>query len=223
MNWFAIRVEPGRERRVSYRLKLRAVALGAMRIYLPICEETAYLDLHRTELGEDGKIRVVPTGETQHVRGTIVPGYIFVQTEMNDDVAADIAQITDVVKILPSSRQPVSIDASTISGMRRECDKLIRQTGETHDLDWMLGKAFKVEQGPMAGRIGICFSFSPRGEPQLTLEVFKARYQSVALSLQHLNLEPVPDDFAEDVDIFRQKRISKATNRRNRCRTRVAV
>jgi len=93
MNWFAIRVEPGRERRVSYRLKLRAVALGAMRIYLPICEEAAYLDLHRTELGEDGKIRVVPTGETQHVRGTIVPGYIFVQTEMNDDVAADIAQI----------------------------------------------------------------------------------------------------------------------------------
>lgn len=200
MDWYAIRVEPGRERRLASRLRTWAISLGAMQIYLPICDKPAYLDLHRTEIDElTGKETKVSTGETQHVRSTIVPGYVFLRSAMNDDIAAAIVGMTGVLRLLPNSARPMPIDWAAIEGMRRECEKLVRQTGDAPDLDWMLGKTFRVEQGPMAGRGGICLSFSAKGEPQITLEVFKARYQSVPIPVEHLDLVPMSDQYLQDM------------------------
>ena len=175
--WYAVRVRPGKEMAVEVEL----ASYGIQDIYAPITED------HRAT---GNKIRIIIQ--------PIVRGYIFPKLVMTDAWANLIANLDHVVGLLPSNNIRTPISESAIDVMRYECDKLIRTTEDTPDLDWMLGKTFWIETGAWAERSGPCIGFDRHDQPILMMEIFKS-LEPIPVALGCLNLEPVETQHIDDL------------------------
>lgn len=207
-HWYACRVDPLRDRRAERRLmRLAAMSPVIRTVYRPTCESWTVLP-----------------GCGLEVRRTVVPGYVFFLAVMTDELAAAIVAIDEVYRLLPSSNHPVPIAEQAMAGLRRECEKLIRQTNDTPDLDWMLGKVFRIKGGTFAGFEGACMSFDQHDRPMIWVEMFK-RLTGVTVELKDLDLVPVnpvkPQDAVDISDKFRDKRLTKRRKSPNHSETAV--
>lgn len=218
--WFALRTEPNKERALVNVLIDAPVNIGPIIVYLPICDKPAMLDFHRIELDRAGNEVTLLTGERQQVKSLIVPGYIFANLVMSDAASSWITDRPGVLRILPSSLRPLPIDDGIIQGMRYECSKLIRQTEEVPDLDWMLGKMWRVKEGNWADRIGPCLSFARDGRPQIAIETVKGRYQALPFPLENIAESSDQDAYMAEVARLNQRAMSR--HKRERCRAAVA-
>ena len=206
--WYACRVDPLRDRKAERKLMRLAVDTPVIRsVYRPTCESWLVLP-----------------GCGLEIRKTLVPGYVFVLAVMDEDLAAAIVEIDEVYRLLPNSNHPVQIAEQAMAGLRRECEKLVRQTGETPDLDWMLGKTFRIKGGTFAGLEGACLSFDQHDRPIIWVEIFK-RLTGVTVEVKDLDLVPVNEVKTQDaVDIsdkFRDKRLTKRRKSPNHSETAV--
>lgn len=225
-NWYAIRSEPNKERRIVNAMAVPPVNIGTVNVYLPMCEGRVYLDIHKRKIDANGRETETLTGEVQQVNSLIVPGYVFAHLEMTPDAASWISGLPGVLRILPSSLRPFPIADSVINEMRRECTKLMRQTEDVPDLDWMLGKSFLVKEGVFAGRIGPCLSFTPDGQPRITIEVFKASYHSLPFPYRteedQANLVLTSDEDAYMMEVARLNHRVIGRHKRDRRRAKAA-
>jgi transcription antitermination factor NusG len=195
--WYAIRTEPNRENRVEWVMRERF----GLTVYIPRITELVTVEMgqwqrEKFDLGEDDKL---PLTDVQTFRGSIVPGFLFIQADMTDALANGIANSPYVIRLMPNNFRPLPIEPESIDFMKAECERLVRQTGDTPDLDWMLGKTFKVEKGKWADRAGFCIAFDRKGQPVIEIEVFKARYLPVGIPLDEIDLNPIDDTTTQDV------------------------
>lgn len=220
LQWYAIRTMVNKERRVVNRLDDFPVNLGSIEAYLPAVEKHTYLHLHKTETDGAGGEIILLSGEQQRINSLICPGYVFLRLEMSNTAASWISEIDGVSYIMPSSLRPIALDDDAIKAMRGECDKLLRQTDDMPDLDWMLGKMFKVKDGPYAGRFGPCLSFARDGRPQIAIETVKGRYQSLPFALAAIDL--TTDEDAYMAEVARLNERARCRHKRERRKMRAA-
>jgi transcription antitermination factor NusG len=214
--WYAIRTETGRELSVAKELRPDKEVevdeyLGRpdADIYLPICESLGVLP---------------ECGLT--VKGTILPSYLFVRTDAVGRLISQIREIAERrgiwISIMRSPMNPLPVSDDAIKDMRYECEKLIRQTSETPDLDWMLGKTFKIQSGTWAGYEGPCWSFDKNNQPKIALPVCKVM-TPVPIPLDCLCLTPVQEQTQHFVDSFRKKHYKSKQSTRRKSRNTLEV
>ena len=183
MKWYAIRTEPGRETVAEYNLR-------------PRVEET-YLPMIMPMVDRKRGTAAMPK--------PLITGYMFGRVEMSQAMASAIKNSRGVLNILPTANNPVPISDAAMMAMRDECDKLIRSTGDTPDLDWMIGGTFAIIEGPWIDRVGMCIAVGRGDVPVIMLEAFN-QMVPVQVPVEMINLEAIGDKKTPDVDVAPTRR-----------------
>ncbi|BBO82147.1 transcription termination factor NusG domain protein [Desulfosarcina ovata subsp. sediminis] len=135
------------------------------------------------------KITVKSRRKDRHkmIRVPLFPGYVFVRTDLNPYEHVEILKITGAVRLIGSTRGPVSIADATIDSL-----KIMVGTGE----EVITGTQFKkgdrviVVNGPFAGVTGVFSSY--RGDGRVIVNI-KALGQFAAVNVHADDVEKLPE------------------------------
>jgi transcriptional antiterminator NusG len=182
--WFAIRVEPGRERAVAEALRMDDEKQGGDRPDL------------KGYLAADGCELLLPImGEKRKRRGVLVtvsrpalPGYLFRRMEMDGDAFHAVKDTPGVVGFLPARGQPMPINEVEIDMLLDAFEERFGESAEEQDLGWMLNKRFIIQEGPFTSFPGTCVGFSGR-DVVMMVEVF-GRLTPTTMPVTSIDLDP---------------------------------
>jgi transcription elongation factor/antiterminator RfaH len=135
------------------------------------------------------KITVKSKRRDRHkmIRVPLFPGYVFVRTDLNPYEHVEILKTTGAVRLIGSTRGPVSIPDETIASL-----KIMVAT----DQEVVTGTRFKkgdrvmVINGPFAGVTGIFASY--RGDGRVIVNI-EALGQFAAVNVDAADVEKLPE------------------------------
>jgi len=135
------------------------------------------------------KITVKSRRRDRHkmIRVPLFPGYVFVKTDLNPNEHIEILKTTGAVRLIGSSRGPVSIPDETIASLKI----MVATEG-----DVVTGTRFKkgdrvmVVSGPFAGVTGIFSNY--RGDGRVIVNI-EALGQFAAVNVDVADVEKLPE------------------------------
>jgi transcription elongation factor/antiterminator RfaH len=135
------------------------------------------------------KITVKSRRRDRHkmIRVPLFPGYVFVKTDLNPYEHVEILKTTGAVRLIGSTRGPVSIADATIESLKI----MVSTDGEV-----MTGTQFKkgdrvmVVRGPFSGVEGIFSSY--RGDGRVIVNI-EALGQFAAVNVDAADVEKLPE------------------------------
>ena len=135
------------------------------------------------------KITVKSRRRDRHkmIRVPLFPGYVFVKTDLNPYEHVEILKTTGAVRLIGSTRGPVSIADATIESLKI----MVSTDGEV-----MTGTQFKkgdrvmVVRGPFSGVVGIFSSY--RGDGRVIVNI-EALGQFAAVNVDAADVEKLPE------------------------------
>jgi transcription elongation factor/antiterminator RfaH len=135
------------------------------------------------------KITVKSRRRDRHkmIRVPLFPGYVFVKTDLNPYEHVEILKTTGAVRLIGSTRGPVSIADATIESLKI----MVSTDGEV-----MTGTQFKkgdrvmVVRGPFSGVEGIFYSY--RGDGRVIVNI-EALGQFAAVNVDAADVEKLPE------------------------------
>ena len=121
------------------------------------------------------------------IRVPLFPGYVFVRTNLNPYEHVEILKTTGAVRLIGSTRGPVSIADTTIESL-----KIMVSTDEQVITGTRLKKGDRVMviNGPFAGVTGIFSSY--RGDGRVIVNI-EALGQFAAVNVEAADVEKLPE------------------------------
>ncbi len=158
LNWYVLRVQSGREERVSENLRRRIKAAQL--------EESVERVLVPTET-----VSEIKAGKKRNYKRKIFPGYILVHMEITDDVWFLIRETPGIGDFVGAHGRPAPME-------QHEVDKLLGDMERTSDkpkvkIQFQKGESVKIKEGPFESFDGIVDDVYPdKGIVKVIVTIF---------------------------------------------------
>lgn len=175
-NWYALHTFSGYENRVKIQIEHR-VQLEGLR------------DKLEQVLIPQKKAVEIKNGKKHEIMRNIMPGYIFIQMEANDDVFALVQKIQGVSSFLGAEfgSQPSALSQAEVDGLLESIDERVEKPKTV--ISYRVHDQVKVVEGPFANFVGTVEHVDhEKGKLKVMVSIF-GRPTSVELDV--LQLEAV--------------------------------
>ena len=163
MFWYAVYTKPRHERKVNTQL-----IREGMTTFLP--------EMERWSRRRDRK---------KKVSYPIFPGYLFINTELNNGSRLKVIKTKGVVRILGTKGVPTPIPAHQIDAIQKAVDS----KNDVSPYPYLKkGQLVRVIGGPLTGVEGIFVSEKGKGKLIVSVDIL---HRSVSVAIEETNVEPV--------------------------------
>ncbi|HZJ83675.1 MAG TPA: antiterminator LoaP [Clostridia bacterium] len=175
MKWYAIFVETGREEEVQRYIEI-LLPEGIINTLVP-----------KRKLIERRK------GKNHEVEKKLIPGYILIQTKMDDELYYELRSLPSVYEVLKDEREPIAIKDEEMAMILS-----LTRYGETIELSdiYREGNHIKVLNGPLLGMEGIIEKVDYRKRRVKVCIEFLGEYKRIDLGANMITLKD--KEFNED-------------------------
>jgi transcription elongation factor/antiterminator RfaH len=162
VSWYAVYTKPRHERKVNVHLLREGITT-----FLP--------EVERWSRRKDRKKRVF---------SPIFPGYLFINTELNNGSRLKVIKTRGVVRILGNKGIPTAIPEHQIEAIQKVIDG--RKAISTYPY-LKKGQIVRVIGGPLEGLEGIFISEKGKGKLIISVEILQ---RSVAVAIEEADVKP---------------------------------
>jgi transcriptional antiterminator NusG len=163
MFWYAVYTKPRHERKVNTQL-----IREGMTTFLP--------EMERWSRRRDRKKRV---------SYPIFPGYLFINTELNNGSRLKVIKTKGVVRILGTKGVPTPIPAHQIDAIQKAVDS----KNDVSPYPYLRkGQLVRVIGGPLNGVEGIFVSEKGKGKLIVSVDIL---HRSVSVAIEEADVEPI--------------------------------
>lgn len=129
----------------------------------------------------------IKNGKKRNLSRPIMPGYVFIEMEPDNEVFAMIQKTTGVAGFVSDGKQPIAMSESEV----RKILDLIEEKAEKvrPEIKYQLGEQIRVAKGPFANFIGIIEHIDPeKGKLRVSVSIFG---RATPVELDALQVESV--------------------------------
>jgi transcriptional antiterminator NusG len=156
LNWYIVQTLSNYEKRVQTRVQ-------------QIIDEEKYKGKLFRVLVPMQQTVEVKNNKRQEKETKIFPGYVFIQMDIEDEIAYELRQIPGIAKFVGVGNKPSPV-------VEDEILKVLRKIGDTTkeiDVDFEVGEVIKVVDGPFRGYTGSISEINPlKGNIKAKISIF---------------------------------------------------